>query len=207
MKSLYILIVILPFLGCDSDQSTTENNQRVGAKNRVSQLNLSRRDSALAVWKAIKPTLETTYDSLTKKTTYKDPISAKLSNQSGLTCWFVIIQDSTLSSLYWDLQFADKSPLLIKSYKFLIDGSSITYTPKQIRNEYKTGLRRFFETSTNVAHKTSSPTLEQIASSKVTKVRFLGRFYQEDYIITAAEKKAIAKMIKAHTTYKTILGY
>ena len=178
MKRFYYFLVLLPFLGCDNGNTTTGTSQRTD--------HLSHRDSLLTVWKTIKPTLATKYDSLTKKTTYTDSANIKLSGKSGVACWFVIIQDSTLSSLYWDVQFVEQSPLLIKKYKFFINGSSIPYKPNQMQTEYKPGLKKFYESSTNVANKTGLPILQQIAASKVAKVRFYGQFYEEGCTITDA---------------------
>lgn len=129
--------------------------------------------------------------------TWVEPKTAtKYNNQNDIYGYFAL-RNGKPENFRLRIQYAAEDWLFIKSYIFLIDGQSYTYTPKKVERDNNSTIWEWSDEEVG-----SSPELLTIMAAaldaKEIKVRFQGRQYHKDKTLT---KKQINQIVDAARYY------
>ena len=135
------------------------------------------------------------YDDMRGITWYEDKSSGGF--RSKIYIYIGLPDDSKPYLRMYNRYYADDG-LFIESYHFKIDGKDY-YIHEKEYGEIKTNNRggSIWETLDRVVDKDVFEIMQAVASSKNAKIRYRGKDYYSDRIITSKEKKAIQNVFDA----------
>ena len=136
-------------------------------------------------------------------TFYEDKSSPKYVNANGIFLMFNKDDDSDKAgALLLRIQYYASDWLFVESYQFVIDGKRYSLTPL-IGVQRDNGDGWIWEWSTEPVIGSTCNLVKTIIESKKAKIRFVGKPYYADKIITTSQKSAMRNVVDA---YKALGG-
>jgi len=110
---------------------------------------------------------------------------------NGIYCYFMLV-DGKPSNLRFKIQYRADDWLFIQSYKFLVDGQNYDYVPNKVERDHDTYIWEWSDTPVTVLTETL---LNSLSEAKNAKIRFVGRQYQKDRVITPKQITSIKRTL------------
>lgn len=183
--------------GNDKKAVTEESlDTLIDSKDAVEQPSLSTKD----VDNILKG-LRVSKDEFKKTSFYHDPNSTKYDNINSVYLYLGRDEKNNV----WPrlrIQYAGEDWLFVEAFRFVIDGGSTkTILPTDgIKKDNDGG--EVWEVCDKSPDSADLLTLNEIANSKVAKIRYEGREKVRDRVITEKEKKSLKKMLKVYNNFK-----
>jgi hypothetical protein len=95
-----------------------------------------------------------------------------------------------------NIRYCADNWLYIQSYSFAIDGKTYSFAPTEIKRDNGEGI--IWEWSSDVLDKNTYEIVKAVVGSKSTKIRFRGKLYTEDKLITDEQKHAMKNVLEAY---------
>ena len=113
---------------------------------------------------------------------------------NGIYCYFQT-NDEKASNLRLKIQYAADDWLFIQSYKFSIDGMVFDYYPDNIDRDNNSTI---WEWADNQVTAFDQSLLTALMMAKNAKIRYIGRQYHKDRVITAKQLKSIKRTVQLY---------
>jgi hypothetical protein len=118
-----------------------------------------------------------------------EPVNApQYVNQNAIYAYFPV-SGSTPTGLRLKIQYVADDWLFIRNYVFNIDGTTYNYIPNEVKTDNGGGI--IWEWSDQAMINENKKIIEGLANAKSAKIRFQGRDYQKDKIVTASQLQNI----------------
>lgn len=121
-------------------------------------------------------------------------------NQNGFYCYFEKDANGNAFNFRFVGQYAADDWLFIKYLKFNIDGKNYEFYPSEVNTDNDSTIWEWFDEGINV---TDSKLIEAIANAKSVKIRFEGRQYYNDKIMSKNNINSIKNTLEY---YKALGG-
>lgn len=136
------------------------------------------------------------HDEFKKLTWYKDQSSPQYNNQNGLYLYFSVQDGSQKAeNLRLRIQYYADSWLFIESYTFSLDGRIFEFTPRNVEHDNDSDI---WEWSDDAVNDKLYIITRTISNAREAKIRFNGKQYYKDKIISEAQKKALRNVFTAY---------
>lgn len=119
-------------------------------------------------------------------------------NQNGFYCYFQKDASGNVSNFRFVGQYAAEDWLFIRYLKFNIDGKNYDFYPNEINTDNDTTIWEWFDDEITM---TDYKLIEEISKAKSVKIRFEGRQYYDDKIMSQNNITSIKRTLeyyKAH---------
>ena len=177
-----------------SKPSTLDNIMSGLEKERLSDIDSSKVKELASLFKEKKDEFEG-YTWIEPKT------KPKYRSQNGFYLYFMKTKEGYPTNLRFVGQYTADNWLFIQSIKFNIDGNVLDYNPNNIKRDNNTKIWEWFDDN---VESSNTSLIEAIAYAKnPIKVRFIGRQYYDERIISKNEIKSILETIQY---YKALGG-
>lgn len=113
---------------------------------------------------------------------------------NGIYCYFQT-NDGKASNLRLKIQYAADDWLFIQNYKFSIDGMAFDYYPDNIERDNNSTI---WEWADNQVTASDQSLLTALMMAKDAKIRYIGRQYHKDRVITAKQLKSIKRTVQLY---------
>lgn len=109
-------------------------------------------------------------------------------NQNGFYCYFAK-DGNNVGNFRFVGQYVDDNWLFIRELKFNIDGDILTYYPKEMKRDNADGLIwEWFDDNISIS---DVVLIDKISKAKSVKIRFEGRQYRDDKVMSAKNLQSI----------------
>lgn len=113
---------------------------------------------------------------------------------NGIYCYFQT-NDGKASNLRLKIQYAADDWLFIQSYKFSIDGMAFDYYPDNIDRDNDSEI---WEWADNQITASDQSLLTALMMAKNAKIRYVGKQYYKDRVITTKQLKSIKRTVQLY---------
>lgn len=132
-------------------------------------------------------------DKLENVTWYRDKTSPAFNNRNAFHLYFG--EQGSRVWLRWRVQYYDDDWLFIRSFTVYVDGVPHEFSGSFERDHGSGNIWEWYDTSPGGRELSM---IRSVISSKETVVRFHGQKYRADRKVTAAQKKALQRVLDAY---------
>ena len=119
----------------------------------------------------------------------------KYTNANGICTYFALNSEGKPENLRFLIQYYADDWLFIDSYIFLIDGATYTFSNPDVERDNDSMIWEWSDTGVNQNGEVAQ-ILNAIKNAKEVKIRFNGRQYHKDKVLTQKDIKAITQPIE-----------
>lgn len=202
MKNLFLLIISLSLFGCSSnnDDLTQKHNDTASYKISQSVLRSMQLDSSIKYETnknksnvIINPQIEKRLTQLKKKkddfkevTFYNSKTEPRGFSNS---IYLYIVENKGQCTERLVISYTASEWLFVDHYEFIVDGKKFVIIPEQVTRDNAAG--DVIELSDDFLSPENKQTIKAIIDSKESKMRYIGKDYYHDRVISAREKKSL----------------
>ena len=190
-------------LKVDSETSMKDDSLAAIASNEA-RAKVSAKEVAAAkeTIKRLRPTMRYQKDEFNGGWYYPKS-SPKFVNLNGIYIYFNYVDDATgPNNLRFRIQYQAEDWLFIERYRFLIDGRELVYIPEDPkRDNGDGGIWEWFDDPINA---NSQEIVEALIKAKTVKVRFEGKDYYKDKVITPIQRADLKHTLDMYEALKVI---
>lgn len=139
--------------------------------------------------------MKKTYDDIGKVTDYTDPSSPKTVATNNIRL-YIRKFDNGYTVLRFVVSYAADDWLFVQKYIFSADGKSYEITPQEVNRDNRVTI---WEWSDEQITSDELEVVTAIINSQKAKMRYEGRQYYKDRVITVSEKTALKNVLMANT--------
>ncbi len=119
----------------------------------------------------------------------------KYTNANGICTYFALNSEGKPGNLRFRIQYYANDWLFINSYTFLIDGNIYTFSNPDVERDNNSMIWEWSDTGVAQSGEVAQ-ILNAIKNAKEVKIRFNGRQYYKDKVLTQKDIKAIQQPIE-----------
>jgi len=134
-------------------------------------------------------------DEFNNVTWYRDRSSTTYTNRSDIFLYFGIENGAKLLPLRFRIQYYGDDWLFMQGVTFLIDGETFDYNPGSWERDNDA---KIWEWNDSAINPNSMKIIEKLINSKSAKIRFKGRKYYDDKVITSRQIDAVKNVFEIY---------
>lgn len=196
---IFVFLIIIGAIFSDGDDGTTSNSDCIATDSTevvaedIEQCPAITIDSAKI--KELKPFFTEKKDEF-KGIVWVEPKSRpKYANANGICTYFALNSDGKPENLRFLIQYHADDWLFIHSYTFLIDGNVYTFSNPDVERDNNSMIWEWSDTGVAQSGEVAQ-ILYAIKNAKEVKMRFNGRQYHKDKVLSPKDLKAIQQPIE-----------
>ena len=197
---IFIFLVILTAIFSDGDDKAKHDSDslaidstEVVTEDMVEQSDVVTVDSAKII--ELKPFFTEKKDEFTGIIWVEPKTRPKYTNANGICTYFALNSEGKPENLRFLIQYYADDWLFIDSYTFLIDGNTYTFSHPDVERDNNSMIWEWSDTGVAQSGEVAQ-VLYEIKNAKEVKIRFNGRQYHKDKVLSQKDIKAIRQPIE-----------
>lgn len=197
---IFVFLMILTAIFSDGDDKAKSESDtlatdstEVVTEDVVEQSDVVTVDSAKI--KELKPFFTEKKDEFKGITWVEPKARPKYTNANGICTYFALNSEGKPQNLRFLIQYYADDWLFIDSYTFLIDGNSYTFSNPDVERDNDSMIWEWSDTGV-AQNGEVAQILYAIKNAKEVKIRFNGRQYHKDKVLSQKDIKAIQQPIE-----------
>ncbi|WP_231424039.1 hypothetical protein [Pedobacter sp. Leaf250] len=204
---LILGLLVLFYVNRPKDAEIKKENSRIDSLKEIDANNVSATKKAFLpkvdpeVQKKLKPYFKIKKDEFDENGSiwFIPKTAPSFINANGIFCYFQVVNGKA-ENFRLKIQYYSEDWLFFNEIKFSVDGKAITYTPGKTETDSGDG-GMIWEWSDEEIKSDDAHLIEMLASSKISKMKLIGRQYYKIKNITPNQIATINRTLKLFKAY------